>query len=505
VRQPRAVLLVAADEPAASQALARLRQQVTGLRIVAIVRVGRSIAADETIEAAARGRYGFALSLPLLARLRRPAEMAWAVVESLDDPGYRRVAALLRLVPAPDKRVLGPSGEIIPFPAWLERASIAVGPVALAQGGLSSLARLWRRWRAPRLLRGPRPPWGFKRINIGISDRCNHRCIMCSEHSPYCTQGGRRMAAEDIREERDFGLMDPDMYRHLLRDLVAMGTGQVEFCGIGDPLVHPQGFDFLRQARDAGLWLRLVTNAALLDAPRARELAALPLDELHVSINAGRPETYARVHGVPPAVFGRVLETIRMVAQARREGGASRPVIETSLVVQALNYAEPMVWARTMAEAGADRLTFSALGLAPAGAPVSLSPEQLAEAKENVSQAAAWARSKGLQVWGTFGALAESGPAFTDYLYMDMPCYIGYIYALITARGRIHVCCACERVVGELREGGFSAAWRGERYRRFREEALSLPGHLPGLDGCSCMSCPYGPWNLEFHRRLWHL
>ena len=43
---------------------------------------------------------------------------------------------------------------------------------------------------------------------------------------------------------------------------------------------------------------------------------------------------------------------------------------------------------------------------------------------------------------------------------------------------------------------------RTETYRRFREECLDLPNRLPALEGCSCMSCPYGPWNLEFHQRL---
>jgi radical SAM protein with 4Fe4S-binding SPASM domain len=88
-------------------------------------------------------------------------------------------------------------------------------------------------------------------------------------------------------------------------------------------------------------------------------------------------------------------------------------------------------------------------------------------------------------------------------IYAHMPCYIGHIFALVTADGRIHPCCACERVVGDVKEGGFAAAWRSETYRQFREECLDLPNRLPGLPGCSCMSCPYGPWNAEFHERLY--
>jgi len=319
------------------------------------------------------------------------------------------------------------------------------------------------------------------------------------------------MAADDVLDERDFGLLAAQTYRDLIRDLVSLGAHEVELCGLGEPLLHPRIFDFLREAKEAGLWVRLVTNASLLSKEEAQELIALGLDELHVSLNAATPDTYARIHGVAPSVFQRVLDALRAIRQARREANSSRPVVEVSFVVQAGNYHEPLAWAQTVAAAGAEIITFSALGAAPPTAPVQLSPEQFEAAKRNVSAAVAWAKSRGLQVRGTFGALAEGGTSFSEHLYAHMPCYIGYIFALVTASGRLHPCCACDRVVGNLREGGFAAAWRGETYRTFREEALDLPNRwqqgscLPALPGCSCMSCPYGPWNLEFHQRLHRL
>ena len=506
-RQARALVIAAADDEAAALALARLRRDMPGLHITAIARPGAPIPADAVVPAPAKGPYGFTLSLSLLRQVRSGFDLACALVSDLDSPAFRRAALLLRLARANDKFALGPDGETVQLRDWLARAGISVGAISLARAGLRRLMSPWRRARAARLLRGPRPPWGLKRVNIGVSDRCNHRCIMCSEHSPYCADGGRRMAAQDILDERDFGLMDADTYRALIRDLVEMGCTEIELCGLGEPLLHPRLFDFLREAKQAGLWVRLVTNAGLLDEEKARDLVsrdrvALGLDELHVSLNAATPETYAKVHGVAPSVFDRVLAGIRAVAAARKEAGASTPVIETSFVVQADNYREPLQWAQTVADAGADIITFSALGAAPPDAPVQLDPDQFEQAKQNVADAVAWARAHGLEVRGTFGALADSGTSFSAHLYAHMPCYIGHIFALVTASGRIHPCCACERTVGDLTKGGFAQAWRAETYRRFREECLDLPSNLPALEGCSCMSCPYGPWNLEVHPRL---
>ena len=499
---PHALLIAAVDDSAAEAALGRLREQFPVAHVTVVARPGSSISADRVIAARASGPYGFSIRSSLLVAVRRGYDAAWAAVGDLDSSAYRRTAALLRLARANEKVAVGPEGEVVPFSQWLRRSGISVGPVALARGALGSLTAPLRRRRALKLLHGERPPWGFKRVNIGISDRCNHRCIMCSEHSPYCADGGRRMAADGVLGERDFGVMNAEMYEALIADLGDLGCSGVELCGLGEPLLHPRMFDFLRQAKEAGLWVRLVTNASLLDEERARELVSLGLDELHVSINAATPASYAKVHGAAESAFERVVEGIRAVRTAREKAGLSAPAIETSFVVQADNYTEPVQWVEVVADAGADIVTFSALGAAPPQAPVQLDEDQLDEAKRNVAEAVELAESKGLEVRGTFGALAESGTSFSMNVYAHMPCYIGHIFALVTAGGRIHPCCACERVVGDVKEGGFAAAWRAKTYRQFREECLDLPNRLPGLEGCSCMSCPYGPWNAEFHARL---
>jgi len=503
--QTRVLLIVAASDSAAAQVLARLRQEYPTVHIIAVVRPGASVPADTTISARAKGPYGFALRPSLLRQLRQGYDLACAIVGDLDSPAYRRAAALLCLARATEKSAIGPDGKKLPLSQWLARSGISLSPAAAARAALRSAAAPYLRARARRLLHRNRPPWGFRRINIGVSDRCNQRCLMCSEHSLYCADGGRRMAADDVLDERDFGLMDAHTYHDLLRDLLSLGTKEIELCGLGEPLLHPRLFDFLRQAKQAGLRVRLVTNASLLDEEKAHELVALSLDEIHVSLNAASPETYAAIHGVGPSVFERVLDALHAISEARREANSSRPVIEASFVVQAANCREPLPWAHTVAAASADIITFSALGAAPPSAPVQLSPEHLAEAKQNVAAAVEWAKTRGLQVRGTFGALAESGTSFSADLYAHLPCYIGYIFALVTASGRIHPCCACDRVVGNLTEGGFAHAWRAQTYRTFREEALDLPNRLPALPGCSCMSCPYGPWNLDFHQRLYRL
>ena len=96
----RALLIAAAPDPVAVEALARLRRENPGVHITAVARAGASLPSDTTIVAPAKGPFGFALRPSLMREVRRGYDLAWAVVGDLDSPAYRRAAALLRFARA---------------------------------------------------------------------------------------------------------------------------------------------------------------------------------------------------------------------------------------------------------------------------------------------------------------------------------------------------------------------------------------------------------------------
>lgn len=153
-RGKQALLIAAADDATATRALARLRQQVPAAHVVALVRPGATVPANELVEAPVEGAYGFALTSASLRAVRRRYDVAWAVVSDLDSPSYRRVALLLSLTRTREKAAVGPNGTVVPLAAWLSRTGLTLGPLSLVQAAVRQLGRPFRMRRASRLLRG---------------------------------------------------------------------------------------------------------------------------------------------------------------------------------------------------------------------------------------------------------------------------------------------------------------------------------------------------------------
>lgn len=94
----------------------------------------------------------------------------------------------------------------------------------------------------------------------------------------------------------------------------------VSFSGFGEPLVHPHFLELVRLARERGMRVEIITNGTLLDARMARELVALDVAQVTVSLDGGDEIAYTAVrgHAQAPAV-----EALHHLLEARRR--ARRP------------------------------------------------------------------------------------------------------------------------------------------------------------------------------------
>lgn len=90
--------------------------------------------------------------------------------------------------------------------------------------------------------------------------------------------------------------------------------------GFGEPLVHPHFLELVRLARERGARVEIITNGTLLDAKMARELVALDVGQVTVSLDGGDEVAYTamRGHAQTPAV-----EALRHLLEAWRR--ARRP------------------------------------------------------------------------------------------------------------------------------------------------------------------------------------
>jgi putative metalloenzyme radical SAM/SPASM domain maturase len=162
-----------------------------------------------------------------------------------------------------------------------------------------------------------------RRLNIEVTTRCNLNCEMCI----------RRVWKEEA------GDMDLETYRALLPAFSEVES--VNFIGIGEPLLHQDLIEMIRLARShlsPQGQCSLTTNAVLMDEAMARDLVSAGVDDLVVSVDGARPETFAAIRR--DATLDQVLGSVDLLAKAKADVSRSLPRLGFEFVAMKRNVSE---------------------------------------------------------------------------------------------------------------------------------------------------------------------
>ena len=188
-----------------------------------------------------------------------------------------------------------------------ESGDLVVPAEMLARSGLDASAD-WLVESGPDGLR--LAPDVLRKAYVEITSQCNLNCITCIRqawdeplgHMPI--ERYQRMLA---------GLAGPELRADEPENAGAWGSKRLtprparprgdavtlSFGGYGEPLAHPDFLEMVRLARKQGLRVEVITNATLLDAAMARELVALGVAQVAVSIDGADESAYSSVRGGP--------------------------------------------------------------------------------------------------------------------------------------------------------------------------------------------------------------
>ena len=176
-----------------------------------------------------------------------------------------------------------------------------------------------------------------------VTERCDLACAFCA----YDRRLRRPRRDLDPAEARRFGALAADWARARGRELLVSWLG-------GEPFLWRPLADVTRHLRERGARVSLTSNGRALRHAGQRAFAAEHLDELTLSLD-GPPAVHDALRGAGSAEI--VLDALRDLA-ARNP----RPVLRVNTVLMRDNLAAFGELARLVAEAGADELTFNALG-----------------------------------------------------------------------------------------------------------------------------------------------
>lgn len=141
-------------------------------------------------------------------------------------------------------------------------------------------------------------------MEISPSGACNHRCIFC--------------ALDFVGYEARF--LDASILKERLSEMGNLGVKSIMYAGEGEPLLHRNIADIILHTKKAGIDVALTTNGVLLSKSLFEQIAG-SVSWIKVSINAGTPETYGRIHKTKQDDFQRVMQNLEEAARAVKDSG----------------------------------------------------------------------------------------------------------------------------------------------------------------------------------------
>lgn len=154
---------------------------------------------------------------------------------------------------------------------------------------------------------------GPRVIRINPTDYiCNHRCPMC-----YLQTLNRSDLIAQRRHEVKVRMM-LDGYITMLDSI--KGLQEVNLVGGGEPLMHPDCVEIMREIKRRGLYGSLVTNGVLITPKVGGAIIEMGWDCTRVSVNAGERESYILINGVDQ--FDLLKENLKTFVRLRKEASA---------------------------------------------------------------------------------------------------------------------------------------------------------------------------------------
>ncbi len=164
------------------------------------------------------------------------------------------------------------------------------------------------------------PSYGFygrlqaefpSQVLMDITEVCNLACTHCP-HPDF-----------KLSEHYDARYLNPELNSKMVDEVKRHGQGitqYIRYTSNGEPLVHPNGYDMIEEAvKYSGVFVTMTTNGTIMNEKRTTRLLEAGVHMIDISIDAFKPETYAkiRVGGDLEVTRANVLRLLKWVQESK--------------------------------------------------------------------------------------------------------------------------------------------------------------------------------------------
>lgn len=292
------------------------------------------------------------------------------------------------------------------------------------------------------------PAYPFS-ISIEPTTSCNLRC-------PQCPSGLRQFT-------RPTGMLQKEFFLKLLPQFIKYLHG-ITFYFQGEPYLNPDFTEMVRLANANGIYTSTSTNAHYLSPDTARQTVESGLDQLVISIDGGKQETYStyRVGGQ----FNKVLEGTRNIIEQKKALGRSHPHVVWQFIVFRHNQDEIQ--------------KIKALGKKMGVNEVRIKTAQVYDF-ENSSE---WIPDQ--EKYSRYTKTSSGTYRIKNKLLNQ--CWRMWQACVITWDGKVVPCCFdkdARHQLGNLNTESFSSVWFSEPYNAFRGAILKGRNNIDICNNCT--------------------
>ncbi len=330
--------------------------------------------------------------------------------------------------------------------------------------------------------RGPVATHAPRVVFIEVSNHCNLLCQTCPR--TFVTYEKPRT----LSWEHFLRIVDqfPEMQRAVLH-------------GIGEPLINQDLPRMIEYLKGRGVTVLFNTNGTLLTETWGHQLIASGLDELRCSIDGAKPETYARVRGVP--LLHRIVQTLSRFTALQAELHATTPHVSIWMTGMRENIGELTDLVKLAGQVGVrevyvQRMVYYLDSAQPPGMmddSHALFDDFDEYADCCIAEAEAVAHELGITLRAS-GATDPRNSLEASHNHNPRPwsgCLRPWTTAYVTANGNCLPCCISPFAtkdyeslkMGNLFERSFDDIWNDTRYRQWRRQLLSDHPPKP-CEGC---------------------